>query len=245
MKLLGIDNNAKTVKGQKKGYRTAIMYLAPSNVSGAGNTCTSASKGCRNSCLYLSGRGRMNPIQEARINKTKFFFNNSEEFLLQLEKETAAFIKSSNKKDLIPCERLNGTSDVKWEDILFDDGLNIFQKFPELQFYDYTKHFSRAIKFAKGELPSNYHLTFSRSENTSDEQVVTLLGWGVNVAVVYDDELPAQDFGGWEVVNGDENDLRFKDKQGKIVGLVYKNTPASEEEKGDFVRKPLQLELAA
>ena len=123
--------------------------------------------------------------------------------------------------------------------------LNIFQKFPELQFYDYTKHFSRAIKFAKGELPSNYHLTFSRSENTSDEQVVTLLGWGVNVAVVYDDELPAQDFGGWEVVNGDENDLRFKDKQGKIVGLVYKNTPASEEEKGDFVRKPLQLELAA
>ena len=138
MKLLGIDNNAKTVKGQKKGYRTAIMYLAPSNVSGAGNTCTSASKGCRNSCLYLSGRGRMNPIQEARINKTKFFFDNPEEFLLQLEKETTAFIKSSDKKNLIPCERLNGTSDVKWEELLFDDGLNIFQKFPELQFYDYT-----------------------------------------------------------------------------------------------------------
>ena len=30
-KLLNIDNNAKTVKGQKKGYKTAILYLAPTN----------------------------------------------------------------------------------------------------------------------------------------------------------------------------------------------------------------------
>ena len=29
-KLLNIDNNAKTVKGQKYGYMTAVLYLAPS-----------------------------------------------------------------------------------------------------------------------------------------------------------------------------------------------------------------------
>ena len=110
-KILGIDNNAKTIKGRKKQYSTAIIYLAPSDASGVKNTCTSASKQCRKACLFTSGRGRMNPIQEARINKTKFLVNDEEKFLRQLWKETSNHIKLSNKKDLIPCERLNGTSD--------------------------------------------------------------------------------------------------------------------------------------
>ena len=42
-KLLNIDENAKTVKGQKKGYLTAILYLAPSDLSGF-NVCPMASK---------------------------------------------------------------------------------------------------------------------------------------------------------------------------------------------------------
>ena len=166
MKILGIDNNAKTVKGRKKQYSTAIIYLAPSNASGVINTCTSASRGCRAACLFTSGRGRMNPIREARINKTKFFVNDQETFLRQLWKETDNHIKLSNKKGLIPCERLNGTSDLRWEDYKLD-GQNIFRAFPDLQFYDYTKHLDRAAAFANGKLPSNYHLTFSRSENTS------------------------------------------------------------------------------
>ena len=45
-KLLNIDNNAKTVKGQKYGYLTAILYLAPSNESGF-NVCPQASNGCK------------------------------------------------------------------------------------------------------------------------------------------------------------------------------------------------------
>jgi hypothetical protein len=152
MKILGIDNNAKTVKGRKKQYSTAIIYLAPSNASGVINTCTSASRGCRAACLFTSGRGRMNPIREARINKTKFFVNDQETFLRQLWKETDNHIKLSNKKGLIPCERLNGTSDLRWEDYKLD-GQNIFRAFPDLQFYDYTKHLDRAAAFANGKLP--------------------------------------------------------------------------------------------
>tara|TARA_R100000808_G_scaffold24765_1_gene58165 strand:- start:3809 stop:4555 length:747 start_codon:yes stop_codon:yes gene_type:complete len=239
-KILGIDNNAKTVKGRKKQYSTAIIYLAPSNVSGVTNTCTSASKECRKACLFTSGRGRMNPIQEARIKKTKFLVNDEEAFLRQLWKETANHIKLSNKKNLIPCERLNGTSDLRWEDYKLD-GQNIFEAFPNLQFYDYTKHISRVVEYAQGKLPKNYHLTYSRSENTSDEQVAQFLGWGVNVAVVYAGELPATDFGGWEVINGDESDLRFTDPIGKIVGLKYKPSIAEIGNIKKFLRQPEQI----
>jgi hypothetical protein len=44
---------------------------------------------------------------------------------------------------------------------------------------------------------------------------------GGNVAVVFRNKLPKQ----WEdrkVIDGDESDLRFKDPQGCVVGLVEK-----------------------
>ena len=103
MKILGIDTNAKTRKGLKKGFATAISYLAPSNASGVTNTCPNASKGCREACLFMSGRGVMSPVMEARINKTKFFVNDQRGYLLQLKRELAAFIKSSAKKSKTPC----------------------------------------------------------------------------------------------------------------------------------------------
>ena len=220
MKILGIDTNAKTRKGLEKGFATAISYLAPSNASGVTNTCPSASKGCREACLFMSGRGVMSPVMEARINKTKFFVNDQRAYFLQLKKELAAFIKSSAKKAKTPCTRLNGTSDIAWETVTLD-GKNIMQHFPDLQFYDYTKRVDRMLNFLDGSMPTNYHLTFSRSENTKDETVKSILAYGGNVAVVYAETLPIWDFD-VEVLNGDEDDLRFNDPRGKVVGLVYK-----------------------
>ena len=152
MKILGIDNNSKTVKGLKQNISTAIIYLAPSNASGVTNTCPSASKQCREACLFTAGRGRMSLIQEARINKTKFLVNDEETFLRQLWKETAAHEKRCNKNDLFAAERLNGTSDLAWEDYHLD-GQNIFEAHPNIQFYDYTKRMDRAVKFANGLYP--------------------------------------------------------------------------------------------
>ena len=71
----------------------------------------------------------------------------------------------------------------------------------------------------------------------SEEQVAQILGWGVNVAVVYANELPETDFDGFQVINGDENDLRFLDPLGVVVGLKYKKTSATEEDKNGFVRE--------
>ena len=71
-KLLNIDNNAKTVKGQKAGYMTAILYLAPSTQSGF-QVCPMASEGCKKACLYTAGHGAFNNVQQGRINKTRWF----------------------------------------------------------------------------------------------------------------------------------------------------------------------------
>jgi hypothetical protein len=53
--LLNIDANPKTIKGQKQGYMTAVLYLAPANLSGW-EVCPMSTKGCRAACLNTAGR---------------------------------------------------------------------------------------------------------------------------------------------------------------------------------------------
>jgi len=215
MKLLNIDQNAKTVKGQKKGYITAILYLAPSDLSGY-NVCSNATPGCILGCLNKSGYGIYDRTQKSRIAKTKYFFNNRQAFLSQLEKEIKNFIKLAKKKDLIPCIRLNGTSDLAFEQY------GIIQKFPDIQFYDYTKNYIRMLKYCNNELPKNYHLTFSRSE-LNDKQCNEILKLNGSVAIVFSKKLYEHwDFNKKYMVNGELNDLRFLDKPKSIIALKAK-----------------------
>jgi hypothetical protein len=220
------SGNAKIVKGEKLGFITKGIHLAPANLSGY-ETCKWRSKGCTMACLNTAGRGQMNSIQDSRIAKTKLFFEQTEDFLTKLQKEIASTIKSAKKKAMEAVFRPNLTSDLLWEDIKFEDGETILQKFPETQFYDYTKSFMRMAQFINGELPSNYHLTFSRSEH-NQKLVEMVLEMGGNVAVVFRDQLP-KTWKGFEVINGDENDLRFRDKQGVIVGLIEKGRAKKDE----------------
>ncbi len=131
--LLSIDTNAKTVKGQKRGYMTGILYLAPSNESKVINTCPHASKGCRAACLFTAGRGAFNNVRQARIDKTLWLVRDRAGFIEQIKKDIAALVRKAERKGLIPCVRLNGTSDLPWENMG-----NIMQDFPDVQFYDYT-----------------------------------------------------------------------------------------------------------
>ena len=212
-KILGIDSNAKTAKGRLLNYSTAIVYLSPSTKSGK-NLCPHSSDGCEGACLDTAGRGAMKPIQDARLKKTYFFLNSMDLFIIQIKEEIRAFIKSSQKKGMIPCVRLNGTSDLPWHNLG-----GIMQAFPTIQFYDYTPNPNRMIQFLRGELPANYHLTFSRKEN-NDAHCDLILSMGGNVAVVFND-MP-ETYKGYKVINGDENDLRFLDEKNVIVGLKAK-----------------------
>ena len=215
MKLLTMSN-PKTAKGESLGYLSFILHLAPGRLSGF-QTCPGASAGCLASCLNTSGRGRFTRTQEARIAKTRRFFLDRAAFMAQLLKDVQSAERKARRLGLVPVFRLNGTSDIRWENIpVQKDGEtfpNIFQAFPLLTFYDYTKLPNRR------NIPANYHLTFSRSEENGDK-VAEMLAQGFNVAALFD-SLP-ETFLGFPVIDGTEHDLRFLDRKGVIVGLVPK-----------------------
>lgn len=210
------DSNAKLTKSNKsgKGYLAFGLSLAPANTSGY-QTCPSSSPGCRAACLFTSGHGRMKPVQAARIAKTRYYFEQRQQFLHQLYLEIEAAQLKAKKKNLQCAIRLNIVSDLMWETT------NIIQVFPDVQFYDYTKHYKRMLNWCYGRLPKNYHLTFSRSEENEQECLVVLQHGG-NVTVVFDNkELPKR-WNNYKVINGDETDLRFLDKPNSVVGLYMK-----------------------
>lgn len=227
------SGNSKTRKGEKKGFTTYGIHLAPASLSGF-NVCDSSSAGCRWACLNTAGRGAMTSVQRARIKKTLFFFKDKQGFLAELWAEVAKSIKSAARKNMIPCFRLNLTSDLPWEKIKFN-GQSVMEAFPNVQFYDYCKSPERMTKFVNGEMPKNYHLTFSRSE-TNGALALAFLKSGGNVAMVFRKSLPATYYG-HEVIDGDETDLRFLDGSGKIIGLKEKGL--AKKDATGFVLEPV------
>jgi hypothetical protein len=218
MKLLSIGN-PKILKGMKQGYMTYILHLAPADVSGY-NTCPKATVGCKTACLNTAGRGGMfkkgettNVIQQARIRKTKMFFEDRENFLAILKDDIRKAIKQATKKGLIPVFRLNGTSDISWEKY------GVIQEFPNVQFYDYTKILGRKVNGL-----ANYQLTFSAADG-NDLDVRRAIKEGYNVATVFgikkSQPMP-ETYEGMPVFNGDDSDLRFLDPKGVVVGLYAK-----------------------
>lgn len=205
-------SNAKLAKGIKKGFKTYGLSLAPYTLSGK-NLCPHASEGCAIACLNTSGLGKMQSVQKARIAKTKEFLNNREAFVSTLEKEIDSKVKNAKKKMEKIAFRLNVLSDLPWYNIVD------MEKHSDISFYDYSPNLKRMIQYLNGELPKNYHLTFSRKEN-NQAQCELVLAMGGNVAVVFD-KLP-QTYLGKPVIDGDETDLRFLDPKGVIVGLKAK-----------------------
>jgi hypothetical protein len=224
MKLL-TTANAKIRKGEKIGFRTFGIHLAPASLSGF-NVCKDASAGCAAACLNTAGMGAFSNVQNSRIEKTRLFFKDKAVFLSQLIKEITAAIKSAEKQNLTAVFRLNLTSDLPWEKIKLN-GKSVFDLFPQVTFYDYTKSPERMTAFLAGEMPQNYHLTFSKSE-TNGAIAESILKSGGNVAMVFRKSLPSK-WLGVDVVNGDETDLRFLDGAGKIVGLVEKGKAKKDE----------------
>lgn len=215
--------NAKIEKGIEKGFNTTGKHFLPDK-----EICKFASLECFNLCLNLSGRGVFNNVQKARYFKTLYFKTKQNEFMLQLVKELKAFIKSSIKKGLIPVYRPNLTSDINFKDIIIpdSDGKNIFQVFPDLQCYDYTKDYKKMLENIIRPI-KNYNLTFSYNGHNL-KQCKSIIKSGNNIAVVFSGKtLPKTfDFNGLlpktKVIDGNLTDLRFLDEKPVIVGLTAK-----------------------
>lgn len=222
MKLNLISNgntNAKTVKNDQETY---ILYLSPYNLNDTGkNICPFATKGCAAACLNSAGRGKFSNVQLARRRKTNLFFQDPQKFTQDLALDLAKINNKALKENKTIFVRLNGTSDINFEKLL-NRYLNIsFAQFAGLKFYDYTKDKNKALEYSTSEKREKYRITYSRSEKDSERDIQTLLNNGVNVAAVFAKELPAT-YLGYQVINGDETDLRFNDQLGVIVGLKAK-----------------------
>jgi hypothetical protein len=220
-----VNSSSKIMKTNKElEIDTYVMYLAPANLSGH-NVCAMATKECITGCLNTSGRAKMDKsyaaMMNARINKTKFFYDQRENFnsILFHEVKLAANRTANKGKDF--AVRLNGTSDLN--PILFKQaGKNILETYPDVQFYDYTKILNR-IEVAKKY--KNYDLTFSFTGYNWNDCLIALEN-NVRVAVIFDIKagkpLP-ETFNGFKVIDGDKYDYRPLDEKNVIVGLRWKS----------------------
>ena len=231
MKLLSIESDAKTSKNSKFGYLTGIQYLSPWKTSGV-NLCPMAERaGCIESCLYETGRGAFANVKLARLNRTKLYLNDPGAYFNQLTKEIKSLVNKANARGLKPLVRLNGTSDIRWENIGFTYAntyyRNIFELFPDVQFMDYTKIPNRLNSTnGAGDFPANYDLTFSYSNKPGFEKYnQRAIDNGNTIAVVFEDQktMPLT-FHRKPVLSGDDNDLTFTKPKGSILGLYAKGS---------------------
>jgi len=193
--LLSIDTNPKTIKGQKYGYMTGVMYLAPADLAADPtdpnsilaniNVCPMALLAkCKDPCLNSAGRGGFNSVQRARIAKTRRFFTDRAGFMADLVWSIEALIRKADRAGLIPLVRPNGTSDIRWELIPCVRNMgtrkvpnwvrfsNIMEAFPGVQFYDYTKIANRKLAQLRdavtGELRGGFPANYDLTFSYSD-----------------------------------------------------------------------------
>ena len=236
-KILG-TKSTKMLKSQKVNVNTAFMYGAPFMESGV-LTCANAGA-CRKSCLgHSTGRMRFDSAQMSRIFKVLWLLMDPEGFRKQLMKEIWAHHKRSKKLGMRGAVRLNGSTDILWEEFFDMESFNVM-------FYDYTKH---PLSWRKPV--RNYHLTFSLDERMrSWRRAMEWLGSGYNAALVIaaegsnrladaiqaSQELIGTKWHGYQVIDGDAHDARFLDDPGSWVALFAKGTKALNDTSG-FVRR--------
>lgn len=232
------ESNPKVAKNGKVGILAAPLHLAPANLSGY-EVCPQRSLGCTKACLHTAGNpAYMANKEKARIARTKAYFEARTEFMTVLIAEITSHVRKAKSAGMIAGIRLNATSDIPWERVAITRAMihgpevgypkdmiarNVMELFPEVEFYDYTKVTKRALHHANPDhhWPSNYHLTFSATEdNHSDVQRV--LKAGGNVAMVFHGNKLPDSWDGFPVHDGDEHDFRPNDPKGVIVGLRAK-----------------------
>jgi hypothetical protein len=228
--------NPKTLKGQRRGWHTAILHLAPAETAGivlpSGrlfNACANAGN-CKDPCLNTAGRGgigdlRLNRIQQARKARTELFVTAPDAFFAQLVKELQREERWAVKHGYHFSFRPDGTSDLP------TIATRVHKLLPNLRMYDYTKLPKPWLRASDW-----YHLTYSWDGPRSWPACREALAHGVNVAVPFrvcdhgttcHCPLPTA-WRGVRVVDGDRSDLRFLDPVGVIVGLRAKGRARSD-----------------
>lgn len=243
--LLGFNSSNKILKGFKEyDFTTGILYLQPSDLVAKKTLCAmSEEAGCKDPCLYKSGRLAMSPSQRAMTRRTLQYLLDPDWFKERLRKEILKHEKDNY------CIRLNGTSDIDWSDLI--------NTLPNIQFYDYSKVLKRVIK---NDLP-NYHLTYSASfvNQRCIDWTKEAVNLGVNTAIALNTKESKGEFTRPEhltvsgvvhsLINMDRHDLRFLDPKGSVGTLIRKGSNKLERladmARPSFFANPQTLQLVA
>ena len=210
--LNNLENKSHLIKDQKEREKYINNFNRIKKQQSKFSSCSAV-------CVGYNGFAQIyKNVMKSRVKKTKLFFEDQDLFFEYLIKDIQKAITQSIKKGLIPTFRLNAYSDIKYENIKITynnkEYLNIFEIFPDIKFYDYSKIPNRRT-------PKNYEITYSFWGNKKhlNKEINNK-----NVAIVFD-QLPTK-YKNKTVINGDKTDLRLKDNDGSnvIVGLKFKGS---------------------
>jgi hypothetical protein len=192
-----------------------------------------------------------NSVRKSRKDKARRFMRDRAAYLLDFVRSVDSVLRQAAILNMQPCIRPNGSTDIAWEGIRFliarnaagkaikvilggIGARNIFDHYSWVQFVDYTKNPTRFTR----KLPSNYHLTLSRSE-TNEQACIDALARGINVAVIFASERPAT-WNSFPTIDGDAHDLRHLDPRGArgfVIALSPKGRKAKKDQSGFVVRQ--------
>jgi len=218
----------KLDKGLDASVLTAGITLSPAGEAGEilkrklGNTCPMAGA-CAAGCLKFAGMNQYPSHAVARATRTAFYFDQRSAFLAQAIHEYRLVAKKAAREGMLAAGRPNLLSDLPMMAQALADAL------PNIQFYDYTK-----IPQAWKRTRTNYHLTYSASERSTAADIRDHFAHGINVAVVVSDVAKGEPLPATftlhgvtrPAIDGDENDIRFRDAVGVFVLLRWKGSRA-------------------
>lgn len=217
----------------------AGVTMAPSKRSGVVNVCPHATAACILVCvLWFAGRTVTRTVREAATKRTRLWFYNPQRFYARLHRELVSLAKRAARLDVRAFCRTNVASDI-------DHPREVYESHPAITFYNYTANVAHAMAYGRGELPANYHVSYSVKESTTFADAVALHRAGVNLVVVFDshyfgplhrygaipsrvvfrDRTTGEEFS-TATVDGDIHDLRTPefDGRGVVVALRAKGS---------------------
>ena len=256
--LLSANSKLRKLPGRAKRFRAIGLAMAPAAYSGK-DLCAWRTAGCTAACNgFWSGMNVTISTRLALIGRALLFNWYRDLFESKLRRELTNYSKLCKRLRLIPCCRLNVSTDVVYERL----ASWLFLEFTMIRFLDYTK----ALPKHRMTLPANYELCHTFNEKTTTEDVESIVSAGRNVVIAFDSAY-APSRGLWgslqkyvrftdstgrdftlPVVNGDRHDLRLAcmDGRGVVIGLHGKSGRSKVEkavESGFMIHNPAGAKL--
>jgi hypothetical protein len=199
-------------------WEQIIVFHSAANFSGLVNVCPWSTPQCRKHCLgHTSGRLRFTNAQTAQHVRTTFLVNHTTQALICQLAEAERHTKRIHKCGKKAAARLNGDSDLPWEqaawylELLHEAGID--------QLFDYTKGAHRPAETHYLAPGIRYHLSVSATETTMYQDIVP----GMVIIVDIKAKHPIPDtYANYPTVDGDwtNGDLRFLDPTNTHVTLI-------------------------